>query len=100
MIKSFSQFNIKPVTENFIGEKVKVSKILDKEITVLRYSIEPSKYEKGDGKRLKMQIELEGELRIVFSGATFLKQMIQQVPDDGFPFRTTIVKKNEGLYFI
>lgn len=98
-MNSFAQFNIKPDISNFQGEKIKVSKILNKKIVVLDYKIETSKFEKGDGKRLVLQIQFDAEKRVVFSGSVYLKQMIQQVPRDQFPFTTTIIEENESLQF-
>lgn len=45
----FSDFDIKPQVKSFEGEKIKIDKILNREITVTDYKIETSKYEKGNG---------------------------------------------------
>jgi len=68
---------------------------MDRVITVLDYEIRDSKYtEKGNGKCLYLQINLNEELRIVFTGSVNLMDMIKRVPDGGFPFKAKIVKDN------
>lgn len=97
---SFSDFGIKPQIKGFEGEKIKVDKILNKQITVHDYKIDKSKFEeKGNGKCLHMQVTVDNEKRVVFSGSSFLMDMIEQVPKDKFPFITTIVKDNDRLQF-
>lgn len=43
----------------FVGDKISINKILNKEISVLHYRIEPSKH--GTDDYAQMQIELDGE---------------------------------------
>ncbi|BFM41686.1 hypothetical protein CFS9_03270 [Flavobacterium sp. CFS9] len=97
-MKSFKDFEITPVIENFVGEKINTAKILDKEIVVKGYKIQPSKFE-NRGDRLDMQIEYRDEDRVVFTGGKYLIQMIEKVPKDGFPFKTKIIKNGEHLEF-
>lgn len=96
---SFSEFGIKTTAKNFEGEKIKIDSVLNKQITVEAYKIEQSKFEKGNGKRLDMQITVDGTKRLLFTGSINLMDMIQQVPSDKFPFTTTIVRENERLIF-
>lgn len=99
-LKQFKDFNIKPVTKGLEGDKIKIDKILNREITVHAFKIGPSKYpEKGNGLRLDLQISLGETKHIVWSGSGILMDMIKQVPDDAFPFQATIVKENERLEF-
>lgn len=97
-IKEFKQFEIKPTIQNYVGDKIKIDKILNKKITVLKYVIEKSKFD-NEKDRLKLQIELNNEKRIVFTGSTFLINMIKQVSENDLPFTTTIVKEDERLEF-
>ncbi|NJE06874.1 hypothetical protein E3E36_12170, partial [Thermococcus sp. M36] len=78
---------------------IKIDRVLNKQITVEAYKIEQSKFEKGNGKRLDMQITVDGTKRLLFTGSINLMDMIQQVPSDKFPFTTTIVRENERLIF-
>jgi Tat protein secretion system quality control protein TatD with DNase activity len=99
----FSQFQIKAPMKGFEGEKVKMEKILNREIVIHAYKIEDSKVkafqEKGSGKCLHLQISFNNEMHIVFTSSSGLMEMIKQVPEDKFPFLTTIIKENERLKF-
>ncbi len=96
-MKKFSDFKIKPSLSAFTGDKIKIEKILNIPIKVLAFKIEPSKH--TSGKCLTLQIEKNNTQHVVFTGSTILMQMIQEVPEDGFPFETTIVKESEHLEF-
>jgi hypothetical protein len=99
-MKSFKQFDIKITSQPFVGDKIKISKILNREIVVHHFKIDDSKcFKGGSAKCLKLQITFNEESRIVFTGACGLLEMIQQVPEDGFPFTTTIVEENERFKF-
>jgi len=95
-IKSFSEFGIKARIEHYQGDKIKIEKILNQEITVLKFKIGPSKY---DGERLDLQIVFKGENRVLWTPAKYLIQTIQQIKPEDFPFTTKIVKIDEHLEF-
>ncbi|MGN6601216.1 MAG: hypothetical protein ACTHK8_02130, partial [Ginsengibacter sp.] len=89
-MNDFKDFGIKTKVKSFIGDKIKMSKILNKKITVTDFKIDNSKYsDKGNGKCLHLQIELEDKKHVVFTGSVFLMETIQQVPKEKFPFTTT-----------
>jgi hypothetical protein len=95
-IHSFRELNITTENKVFVGKSIEVEEIQDQEIIVHDYKLGPSKFtERGNGKCLTMQIEYEGAKRVVFSGSGGLMDMIEQVPKDRFPFKTTIVKEKE-----
>lgn len=96
-MKSFSDFNIEVEVGSFIGNKLKVSKILNKKIIIHGYKIEPSKHFKGEC--LQMQIEIDGQKYVCFSGSIKLKEQIRLVPLNGFPFQSTIVEENDMHLF-
>lgn len=100
-LKSFKDFHIKTETKGLEGDKIKISKLFDREITVERFRLEPSKYPgKGNSdKCLWMQILLNGNRHVVFTGSSVLTEKIKQIPDDGFPFTTTIVKNPQTEHF-
>ena len=99
-MNDFKSFNIKPENKSFEGEKIKVERILNKKVIVLDFKIEESKFkEKGSGKCLYIQIEVDGSKRVLFSGSSYLLDMIQKVPKESFPFTSIIVKENEHLEF-
>lgn len=97
-MNQFKDLGIKPTVKGFTGDKIKIDRILNKAIVVHEYKIEDSKFE-GKGKRLDMQIEVDGAKRIVFTSGTGLIETIKQVPKDKFPFSTVIIKNDERLEF-
>jgi hypothetical protein len=97
-MNNFKDFNIKPRVNNFVGEKIQVQKLFNLSIKILAYKVEPSKQKKGT-ELLTLQIEKSGEKRIVFTGSTVLIDQIKRVPDDKFPFVTTIKGDNDYFEF-
>jgi hypothetical protein len=99
-MKKFSELGIKPSTNRLTCEKIKIAKILNKEIIVKGYRLETSKFGKNkSGKCLYLQIELEKNNHIVFTGSDVLIDLIQQVDDEHFPFVATIIKEGESFEF-
>jgi hypothetical protein len=99
-MRQFKDLGIKTTLQSFTGDKIKMDKVLNRQIVVIDFKIEKSKYgDKGNGKCLYMQIQLGEEKRVLFSGAVGLMDTIQQVPKTDFPFATTIVKENEHFAF-
>jgi hypothetical protein len=97
-MNNFKDFDIKPKISSFTGDKISVSRLFNKKIKVLDYKIEPSKQKEGT-KLLTLQIEKSGEKRVVFTGSTILIQMIEKVPENKFPFETTIKGDNDYYEF-
>lgn len=98
-MKKFKDFNIKSKNDNFSGEKIKINKILDKEIIVENYKINASKIRIGT-EYLSIKIKFSEEDRVLFSGSKNLIEMIKQVNEKDFPFLTTIIKQGERLEFV
>lgn len=99
-MRKFSDFNVTVETNPFQGDKIKIDRILNKEIIVTAAKIEPSEFkEKGNGLRLRLAFTAAGQPHILFSGSSTLMEMIKRVPPEGFPFATTIVKQNERYEF-
>ncbi len=99
-MNSFKQFNIKAPERGFEGEKIKISKVLNREIVVHRFKIEDSKvFKKGVDKCLHLEITINGNKHVLFTGSTGLLDAIKQVPADGFPFKTIIVEENDRYIF-
>ena len=97
-MNNFKDFGISPEIKNFVGDKISTNKILDKEITVIDYKIVDSKFE-GKGSRLDLQIKYKDELRVIFTSAKYLIQMISKIPKDKLPFLTKIIEIDEHLEF-
>lgn len=75
--------------ERLVGDKVSVSDILNKEITVLSYKIMKSKIE--DDNYAQIQIEINGEKKVVFTSSKVLKDQLETYKDH-IPFIATIIK--------
>jgi len=95
----FKDFGIKTELQSFTGDKIKMDRILNREITVHDFRIEDSKYGNGNNKCLYMQISIGETKHVVFTGSVALIDTIQKVPKEKFPFATTIVKENERFEF-
>lgn len=101
-MNNFKDFNIKILqSKKFEGNKIKISKILNREIIVHDFKIEDSKIftTNGNEKCLQLQISLENTKHVIFSGSNFLIETIKQIPNDGFPFTTTIIEDNNRFIF-
>lgn len=99
-MKNFKNFGIKSEPTTFIGDKIQIKKVLGKEIIVEKYDIRNSKHSdfKND-KCLWLQIILNEEKRVIFTGSLYLMEMIQQVNKDDYPFKTTIVEIEDRYEF-
>ncbi len=97
-MNNFKNFNIKPIVNNFTGDKIKIDRVLNVEITIHNFKIEDSTAKRGT-KYLTLQIEKNDVKHVIFTGSTILMQMISNIPKNGLPFKTTISKKNEYYEF-
>lgn len=95
-MKRFRDFGIKADYKGFIGDKIKISKVLNREIIIHDFKIEDSKF---DGKRLDMQIQIGDTMHVLWTGSIVLMSMIQKIPRADFPFIATIVRENECYEF-
>jgi hypothetical protein len=100
-MNQFRNLGVKPVeSQNFIGDKIKMSKLFDKTITVHDYKIEPSKFPKpGCENCMYMQISVKEIKHIVFTTSKYLISTIKQIPKEKFPFETTIIEANDSFQF-
>jgi hypothetical protein len=99
-MKKFSDLGIQPALKSFTGDKIKPSKILNREIVVEDYRIDDSKFHKDQGKKcLCLQIRIGESRHVVFTGSTVLMEMIQRIPLADFPFTTTIIEENDRYQF-
>lgn len=98
-MRSFSDLGIKPSKKMFIGDKIKINRVMNREIVVNGYEVRPSKYPDKGKDALVLQIEFEGESRIVFTGSKVLIDQIQQATQEDFPFSATIVRNGEHYEF-
>lgn len=99
-LKSFKDLALDiPPPQGMEGPKIDMNKLFGREITVHGFDIKPSTLPGKEGtKCLHLQIALEGNKRVVFSGSKYLMEVIAKVPKDAFPFRTIIVKKDNDSH--
>ena len=97
-MNNFKDFDIKAEINSFTGDKIKIDKVLNKEIKILGFKIEDSKIKLGT-KLLTLHITKSEENHVIFTGAKLLMEQIIQVQKEKFPFNTTIVKESECLKF-
>jgi hypothetical protein len=99
-IKKFNELGIQADFNGFEGDKISIDRVLNREITVLDFRIEKSKYpEKGNDKCLYLQVTIGESKHVIFSGSRVLQDSIQKVSKTDFPFSTTIVKENRRFEF-
>lgn len=100
-MKAFSEFGIKQTTKGFVGNKIKIRKILNQQIVVHDYRITNSTAftAKGNEKCLWLQISIDNTKHVTFTGSVGLIEVIQQIPKEGFPFTTKIVEENDRYNF-
>ena len=97
-MKLFSELGITVDSAPMSGEKIKINRIVNKEIEVVDFELNASKFNADKcHKCLKLQIKIDGELRIVFTGSTMLIQAVQKIQKSMLPFKTTIIETN-GFY--
>ncbi|ANF51726.1 hypothetical protein A0O34_14975 [Chryseobacterium glaciei] len=95
---NFKDLNIKPKENTFIGKKIEIDDILNIEVIIHGFEIKDSTKKAGT-KYLTLQVEKEENKRVVFTGSKNLMDLISQVPEDKFPFKTTIKKNDKRLLF-
>lgn len=98
-MNKFSQFGITPTINSLVGDKIKINRILNREITVTDFRIEESKYGESGSKCLYIQFNIGDQQHVVFTGSKPLIETIQLVPKKDFPFTTTIVKIDQRYEF-
>jgi len=81
--------------KTFIGDKIKLNDLVDREIIIESYKIDKSKY--NDGQCLSLQIVFDNQKRVVFSGSEVIKDQVVKYQEK-LPFITTVKKINN--YFI
>lgn len=95
----FKDLGIETESQSFTGNKMPLDQILNSEIKVINYEIRDSKFDKGSGKCLFLQIELTNVKYVVFTGSVNLMRTIEKVKEDQFPFTTIIIKQNRRFEF-
>lgn len=72
--------------------------VVNKEIVVTGFRVQPSKYDKGTGQVLTLQFEFDGQQHILFTGSGVLKSQCEAYRHK-MPFMATIKKINRYYTF-
>lgn len=94
----FKDLNIQIESKSFVGDKMSIDNLLNREIKILEYKVEESNKRPGT-KCLHLQFEINGIKYVSFLGSKRLIETIEQVPKNAFPLETTIVRQNKFLQF-
>lgn len=97
-MKQFKDFGIQQTHEGFVGDKIKIDKILNRPIVVYKFKEEDSTKKPGT-KYLQLQLSIGDTKHVLFTGSKSLMQTIKKVPAADFPFETTIIKPNDFYEF-
>lgn len=75
------------------GDKIRIDKVLNRELVLLAYKITDSKYkqETEQGRCMTLQIELGGERRVIFTASQVLMDQVER-HKDRLPFLAVIQK--------
>ena len=74
------------------GNKIRIDDVLNLEITILNFSVRASRYSKNrSGNYLTLQLELDGERRVLFTGSDVLIDQLEKYAKM-IPFETVIKK--------
>ncbi len=99
-MNDFKDLGITVETKGFTGDKMKIERILNREIIVEDYKIEPSKFiEKGLTNRLCIQFKIGESQHILFTSSIVLTETLKKISKDKFPFKTTIVRQDQRFEF-
>ena len=97
-MNTFKELGITVACRAFVGDSIKIERLVGKEILVLHHKVTDSTKKLGT-QCLYLQLEFEGTKRVLFTGAKALLEAVEKVPENGFPFSTTIVKNNDRYEF-
>lgn len=92
-IKKFSDFaDEKP----FVGDKIRIEDVLNIPIVIRDFRISESKYDSPSC--LTLQIEINGQFRVIFTGSVVLVDLMKKYGDQ-VPFETKIIKADKYYTF-
>ncbi len=93
-MKLFSEFSKEK--DSLEGDKINIEDTLNIKLVVLSYSIKKSKFKKGD--YLTLQVDIEGEKKVIFTGSIVLSSQVMKYKDE-LPFIAIIKKINKYYTF-
>ena len=99
-MKSFRDLGINTHSSHMAGDKIKIAKVLNRDIVITNFKVEPSKYPKNkSGKCLHLQVEMNGAKYVVFTGSDILINTIEQVEKEHLPIACKIIQEGEHYEF-
>lgn len=99
-MNSFNDIGIETSSNCFVGDKIKIAKILNKDIIIHNFRIEQSKYPKNkSGKCLHLQIEIDGDKKVLFTGSDILISTMEKVKGEHLPIMCKIIQEGEHYEF-
>jgi len=81
------------------GEKIRIDRALTRELTVMAYRIDKSKFDDKTrrGLCMTMQVEIDGEKRVIFTASEVLMDQLEE-HKDRLPFLATLQKIDGRFY--
>jgi hypothetical protein len=100
-MKSFKELGLKTNEKKFIGKKIEPDSFLNETIIVHYYKSELSKFPKPNHPYvMTIQITIDNEKRVIFTGSKSLYDVIVQATETDFPFRAKIIRVKETKEFV
>ncbi len=79
------------------GDKIRIDDVLNRSVVVLNFTVRESRFGKNrSGNYLTLQVEVDGERRVLFTGSDVLIDQLTQYGDH-IPFET-MIKKIDKFY--
>lgn len=96
-MKKFSDFNI--ITQSPLeGRKIPIMDVLNVNVIVRGFRVANSKFPRANNDRcVYMQIEVDGVSRVLFTGSGIILSQLEQIPENGFPFKAKIIRSGQSF---
>jgi hypothetical protein len=99
-MNTLQKLGIKNVPTGFLGKVIEIDEVFEKNIIIHRYEITESKYPKKNNDRLmNLQIEIEGDKRLLRTTSVGLMNVMRQVDGSNLPILTRIIKNRSTKGF-
>lgn len=104
-MRAFAELGVK-LERRFEGERIRIEKVEGDPVIVLDFEIRQSKLKREndphwDGSRgecIYLQIELNGQKRVLWGNYKFLIEQLKQVSAGALPFQATIVNEHGYVF--
>lgn len=104
-MKAFSDLDVK-LTRRFEGDRIRIEKLEGDEVIVKDYEIRASKLKKendpnwkdGQNECLYLQLEVNGQNRVLWGNYKFLIDQIRQVNKEDLPFKAKVINDHGYIF--